>query len=219
MDCTNCGICTEKCPSEALTLVGENMTAEKVLEEVKKDSAFYEKSHGGVTISGGEPLSQPIFTKEVLKLCKTEGIHTALDTSGYGSWKSLTQILKYTDLVLYDIKHMNPTMHKEYTGVTNRIILKNALRISTEGKDMIIRVPVIPTINDSKDNITSLTNFIKKLKTVKEVNLLPYHKLGIPKYKMLGREYPLKNLEINAKLLSNIIKQLELNGVKAKILL
>lgn len=215
--CANCGICAEKCPSEAMTLVGENVVAEKVLKEAKKDLAFYEKSHGGVTISGGEPLYQPAFTIEVLKLCKMEGIHTALDTSGYGSWKSLAQILKYTDLVLYDIKHMNPVIHKKYTGVANDTILRNALSISREGIDMIIRVPVIPTINDSEDNIKKLAEFIKKLETIKEVNLLPYHKLGVPKYEMLGREYPLKNLEVNTKVLSSITEQLKLVGIKAKI--
>lgn len=124
----------------------------------------------------------------------------------------------YRSRALYDIKHMNTAIHKMYTGVTNATILKNALRISMEGTDMIIRVPVIPTINDSGDNIKSLTKFIKKLKTVKEVNLLPYHKLRISKYGMLGREYPLKNLEVNPKILSNIMEQFKIDGIKAKIL-
>lgn len=217
--CIGCEDCVKACPSEALTFIGKLIEAKQVIEEIKKDKAFYEKSNGGITISGGEPLFQAKFTKEILKLCKKEGMHTALDTSGYGDWKKIKEILKYTDLVLYDLKHMDPFMHIKYTGVSNEIILKNALKISKEKVDLRIRVPIIPTINDSMDNLAKLAKFIKKLERIEEIDFLPYHRLGISKYEMLDKEYPLKSLQPPSKeYLLKLKNYLETYGIKVNVL-
>jgi pyruvate formate lyase activating enzyme len=215
--CTNCGVCTNKCNTGALTLIGEWVTAERVLEELESDKVFYEKSKGGVTVSGGEPLFQPKFTEDLLRLSKERRIHTALDTSGFGSWRHMKKILKYVDLVLFDIKHMDPIVHRKYTGVVNESILKNALRTSQDGKDMAIRVPVIPTINDQRENIDRIAEFVGRLRNVQEVDLLPYHKLGISKYGMLGRKYLLRHLQMNERVLLDIRKQLEHYGFQVRI--
>ncbi|MEM3507401.1 MAG: glycyl-radical enzyme activating protein [Candidatus Bathyarchaeia archaeon] len=219
--CIKCGDCVKACPSEALTLIGNFMEANQVIEEIKKDFIFYEKSNGGITISGGEPLFQPFFTMEILKLCKKEKIHTAIDTSGYGNWEKIKKILRYTDLVLYDIKHMDPILHEKYTGVKNEIILENALKISKEKNvSLIIRIPIIPTLNDSESNINKLINFIKKFKRLDGIDILPYHKLGIAKYEMLEREYQLKDIQPPNEIgLSRIKSFLEDYGFKVRIIL
>jgi pyruvate formate lyase activating enzyme len=218
--CIKCGKCVEACPSEALTLVGKFMEVNQVVEEIKKDMIFYEKSNGGITISGGEPLFQPIFTKEILRLCKKEGIHTAIDTSGYGNWEEIKKILKYVDLVLYDIKHMDSIIHEKYTGVKNETILENALKISKEENvELTIRIPIIPTINDSESNVDKLIDFIKKLKRLNGIDILPYHNLGVAKYEMLDRDYPLKNIQSPKESdLSKLKNILEEHGFHVQIL-
>jgi len=192
--CNICGECARVCPSKALTLVGTYVRPQDTLKVVMRDREFYERSGGGVTLSGGEPLYQPDFTREILRLCKSEGIHTALDTSGYASWRTIEGILKYTDIVLYDIKHMDPHLHKEYTGVSNEVILDNLKRIAILGIPIIIRIPIIPGLNDSYENLSKAADYILKLSSVIEIDLLPYHRLGEPKYRMLGRNYPLSVL-------------------------
>jgi pyruvate formate lyase activating enzyme len=170
------------------------MTVEEVLEEVKKDALFYQNSGGGVTFSGGEPTQQPEFLWHLLKRSQESGIQTALDTSGFVKTESLKRVLEHTDLVLYDIKHMDPAKHKELTGVDNRLILENAKMIAAMGKPMIIRVPLIPEHNDSKENFEALAEFMLSL-GLKKVDLLPYHSLGKIKYQRLGIEYKLSDLK------------------------
>jgi len=189
-----CSECTKVCFSNALTVVGQRISVEEVLKVVEKDIPFYRSSNGGVTISGGEPLVQPEFTREVLKACKERGIHTVLDTSGYGRWEDLNEILKYVDLTLYDIKHMDPLKHKAYTGVSNELILENVRRMGQKKMPIVIRLPIIPGINDSEKNINDLIGLIEEVSPLR-VDLLPYHRLGVSKYRMLGREYGLQGLE------------------------
>jgi pyruvate formate lyase activating enzyme len=191
--CKNCGECVQACPNKARELSGKIMTVEEVLEEVKKDSLFYQNSGGGVTASGGEPTHQPEFLWHLFKRCRESAIHTCLDTTGYVKTETLQKILGQTDLVLYDIKHMDPIRHKELTGVDNSLILKNA-RVVAASRPMIIRLPLIPGYNDSEENLNALIKFMAEL-GLKRIDLLPYHALGKQKYQRLGLEYKLGDLK------------------------
>jgi len=186
--CIACGQCVEVCPNEARRVIGSYISVEEVFQEVKRDEAFYIKSGGGVTISGGEPLFQPEFTVSLLKLCRQSGIHTALDTCGYAKWDTLKKVLSYCDLVLYDIKHMGLAQHMKYTGVSNQLILDNAKRI-TDICPMWVRLTVVPGYcNDSVAKIKAAARFItEELGTSVRICLLPYHRLGETKYERLGR--------------------------------
>ena len=189
--CTKCGRCAEVCPSGARKIFGKKMTAEDVLREVRKDKLFYKNSGGGVTLSGGEPLMQPLFSRELLRMCKKENIYTAIETSGYASWSNFKKILPFTDLIFYDIKHIDPLKHKEFTGKSNVLILDNFKKIVKEDLDIVIRIPSISGYNDAKEQITIMGEFLKGLKGIVQIELVPYHKLGISKYKRIGREYGL----------------------------
>lgn len=192
--CTLCKKCIEVCYAGALELIGKRMTVDEVMLKVRQDRAFYNESGGGVTLSGGEPTIQYNFAEGILDKCINEGIDTALETCGFADWDILKKLIEKVDLVLYDIKHMNSKLHKSQTGQGNELILENARKISKLNKKMIIRVPVIPTYNDSEENIRDLMNFVHDLKTVNEVHLLPYHRYGRNKYTRLGWEYPLGDL-------------------------
>jgi pyruvate formate lyase activating enzyme len=179
--CDFCRICVEHCPSQALEIVGMNMSVPQVIKEIEKDILFYDQSKGGVTFSGGEPLMQPDFLYNLLKACKTKEIHTAVDTSGYAKLDTFSKISKYTDLFLYDIKMIDNESHIKYTGVSNTHILKNLMWITTQSdSEVIIRIPIIPGVNDTKKHITDIGEFISSL-PVKKVDILLYHKAGISK--------------------------------------
>lgn len=194
--CTQCQKCVEVCPSGARDLIGKKMSGEEVMKEIRKDVIFYRRSGGGVTLSGGEPAYQPQFAARILKDCKEEGIHTAIETCGAVPWEQLVQLLKFTDLVLYDFKHANPDEHQRLTGKSNELILDNLRNIATRktGIDLqvIIRVLVIPGYNDSQENILSMIEVLNRLNEIKEIHLIPYHELGVNKYKKLNRKYILK---------------------------
>lgn len=217
--CRNCGKCAEACYYGARMIVGKNMTIEEVLVEVERDKPFYRNLNGGVTVGGGEPLMQCEFVTKFLKICRERFIHTALETSGYAPWKRLKRVLEYVDLVYYDIKHMDSLKHKELTGVTNHLILRNAERIFTTTMDsqIIIRVPIVFGCNDSQENIDATTRFVAE-SGGKMIELLPYHKLGIPKYTQYGLEYELKEIEPPTKediqRLRNIVKSYGLKEMK-----
>ena len=164
------------------------MTVDDVVKESEQDEIFYRNSGGGVTISGGEPLSQWEFTYELLKACKQKHFHTALDTCGYARWSILEKVLEYVDLVLYDIKHMNPQRHKSGTGKNNTLIINNIHRIPSSVK-IWLRVPLIAGYNDSSDNITAIAELASDIGAEK-ISLLPYHEFGKEKYYNLGRPYP-----------------------------
>lgn len=185
--CDNCGDCEKVCYHEALYICGKDYTVDELIERVSKDTPFYETSGGGVTVSGGEPLSQFQFTREFLKGLKASGIHTALDTTGFAKSDCITAVLPYTDLFLYDLKHMDNDAHQKVVGVPNDIILENARQIARAGGNMQIRVPVIPGFNDSEKQILQTGAFCQSLgKAVTVIQLLPYHTLGVMKYQRIS---------------------------------
>lgn len=184
--CILCGKCIEKCPALAREMIGETLTTKEVIKEIEKDLIFYEESGGGVTFSGGEPLGQSEFLERLLNACREKKIHTAVDTSGYISWEILNKINPKVDLFLYDLKLMDNERHKKYTGVSNEIILENLEKLSSVHNNIFIRFPVIPGINDDYQNIKEMGKFLSSLK-IAQVNLLPYHYIGIDKYRRLGR--------------------------------
>ena len=193
--CKGCGKCVEVCPNEARRLVGKLTTVDEVMHHVLRDVKFYENSGGGVTLSGGEPTAQPGFALAILKRCKEGGLHTALDTCGYAPWTTMKKLLDHVDLVLYDLKHMDPKKHIEATGKDNRLILRNVTKIA-DHKPLRIRVPLIPGFNDSPEEIRAIARFVKKELDSVPIDLLPYNKLGESKYDLLDKSYtPLQSQE------------------------
>jgi len=172
------------------------MTVEELLEEAKKDIAFYRHSGGGVILSGGEPLLNPDFTLKLLQGLKEEGINVGIDTCGHVPWASIEQMLPYIDFFLWDIKHMDPERHKELTGVSNKLILSNARAVSQRNIPLYIRVPVIPGYNDSEENIRAICEFAQGLSSVVEVHLIPLHHLGKTRYDSLNRPYPIAHIPL-----------------------
>ena len=187
--CNVCGECIAVCQAKAIEVVGKKVSANEVLEEIEKDSIFYQTSNGGVTISGGEPLYQPEFTSEILKMCKEKGIHTAIETSGFADEASLKKVLKYCDFVLFDIKETNEENHKKFTGVSLKPILKNLNIINDRGISFIIRLPVIPGLNDREEHFCKVKEIVKNMHFCKDVEIMPYHTLGTYKYDLLQKEY------------------------------
>lgn len=186
--------CIAACPQGALELRGEKTDVPALWREVETDRLFYRNSGGGITLSGGEPTMQPDFAEAFFSRCRQKGLHTALDTCGFVRWEVLSEILKQTDLVLYDLKHMEADRHKELCGVSNEVILENAARIAAEGKSALaFRMPLIPGYNDSDSNIRDTAAFVKKT-GAQEITLLPYHRFGTGKYDIIDAKYPLSDL-------------------------
>jgi len=193
--CNNCGKCIEVCTTGALKFYAQYMSVDEVFDEGRRDSHFYSNSGGGVTASGGEPLRQADLVVELFRRCKRIGIHTTLDTCGYASVPALEKVLNETDLVLFDLKLMNSRQHRRFTKRYNGVILRNMRLVVSKGVTMIIRIPVIPGINDSEQNLVETAHFVSELDNKLHVDLLPYHRFGESKYKMLDRDYQLTDLK------------------------
>lgn len=174
--------------------VGRDVTVGEILPELLLDLPYYRRSGGGITLSGGEATAQIDFCYALLRACKENGLHTAIESTGIAPFSDIERILPYLDLFLMDIKHMDGAKHKEYTGVSNERILENAQKIAASGTELIIRTPVIPTFNDSEKDILAISRFAASLTGVREHHLLPYHRLGQDKYTGLGRNYSLKEI-------------------------
>ncbi len=207
--CQRCGACVDVCYARALELVGRPLTVAEALAELQRDAPFYANSGGGVTVSGGEPMLQHRFVEQLLAACRTAGLHTALDTSAYCRWPRLEAVLAHTDLVLLDLKHLDPVQHRRYTGVDNALILRNAARLgallaarapmagaarslAAERHGVWVRVPVIPGVNDDAANMRATARFVGERMSgaVRAVELLGYHQLGRGKHRRLGTEPP-----------------------------
>lgn len=212
--CQVCGCCASACPSGALEIIGWRAEASDVISLLERDSLLYAASGGGVTVSGGEPALQPEFAAAILSGARARGFHTALQTAGHVGWTALETLLRHTDLVLYDLKHAAPARHQSLTGACNDTIIDNLRRVAqlaanaanagnagdagsgAAGPRFIVRVPVIPGLNDDPQDISALARMLAALPALPErVELLPYHNLGAPKYPALGRKYQLSGLE------------------------
>jgi pyruvate formate lyase activating enzyme len=191
MRCTRCGACAEACTAEARQIVGREMSVPQVMSEVERDVPFYDESGGGVTVSGGEPLAQPAFLLALLQACKGKEIHTALDTCGFAPWEVLDGVREHVDLFLYDLKVMDDARHRTLTGVPNERILQNLRALSQAGHEIVLRVPVIPGVNDDDRNVRQTGAFAASLPALRRVDLLPYHHAGTEKYGRLHRAYAL----------------------------
>ena len=189
--CTRCQSCVTTCYSGAREFSGREMTVKEVMADIEREIPFYDESHGGVTFSGGEPLMQPMFLSTLLKACRAQEIHTVVDTSGFANWKVFEQIIDDVDLFLYDLKHMDGIRHREVTGVPNDVILQNLRRLSAAGAKCIVRIPIIPGINDDEENLLESGKFLASLPHIQVVELMGYHDIAQAKYDALGREYAL----------------------------
>ena len=193
--CQQCGRCVETCYAEALTLTGKTMTVGEVMAPIRQDVAFYAQSGGGVTLSGGEPLLQAEFAVALLRQCKQEGFHTALDTCGYAPWSAFESALPYVDMLLYDLKHADPESHRRYTGRSNQRILANLRRLAARGLPIEIRMPIIPGVNDAREAIEPTAQLLAGLENITAVRLLSYHSLAGSKYARLGMANTLPSVE------------------------
>ncbi|MDO4556372.1 MAG: glycyl-radical enzyme activating protein [Lachnospiraceae bacterium] len=217
-NCTSCGKCAEKCYAKAHILSGEYMTVDEIKEEVDKDIVFYKNSGGGITFSGGEALCMPEVVAELAKYYQEQDVNTAIETCGFAPWESFEQVLPYLDLVMFDLKIMDDEKHIKYTGESNKQILEN-LRNVCALVNTVIRIPIIPTINNSKEDIDAFGEFVSTLKDhVHMIHILPYHSYGLGKYKALGREYTLSDIEAPSdEQMEEIKQQLEGYGFTVQI--
>lgn len=187
--------------------VGKDVTVGEIISEVIRDRAYYRRSGGGITLSGGETLLQKEFALALLTAAKENGLTTAIETAGFAPFETIEKLIPVIDVFLMDIKHINPQKHKEFTTQSNELILENAKKIAEKAKKLIIRVPVIPTFNDTESEIAEIARFAKSLPGVDEIHLLPYHRLGEDKYAYLGREYLMSHIESPTKEKMQILKK------------
>ena len=193
--CRACGRCTEICNSQALTMAGHKYSVKEVLEEVLKDKPFFDTSGGGVTFSGGEATSQRDFLLALAKSCKEAGLHTCIETCGYAKWEVFESILPYIDIFLFDIKAIDDDVHRKFTGVSNQLILENLSKLKAHGANVVVRIPTIPGVNNTRENFLGTVEFLKKQPSSSPVSLLPYHRLGASKYEKLDMDYDMADLE------------------------
>jgi len=191
--CSHCGKCVNACVTDARRLAGEWMTVDDVVRRVYRDVVFFEQSGGGVTFSGGEPLSQPDFLFAALGACRAQGIHTAVDTSGFARPETLAHIAERTDLFLFDLKLVDSDRHKQCTGVSNGLILENLAMLTRMKKEVVVRIPIVPSVNDDEANIRHSIDLLSRT-GVHSVDLLPYHETGTDKYRRLGANAPMQNV-------------------------
>ena len=195
-----CGKCTLECYPEALELAGRTVTVEEVIAEVVKDELFYQTSGGGMTVSGGEPMMQFEFTRELLSAAKEvagpPGLHTCVETSGFSTFARFAEILPYVDLFLYDVKETDPELHEESTGVPNRTIIENVLALDRAGAGLILRYPIIPGLNDREAHFEGIADLADRMDHVREIHILPYHALGTSKSRRLGKTPPLSDTQM-----------------------
>jgi pyruvate formate lyase activating enzyme len=215
--CQSCGACAAICPAEARQVAGRRMQVSQVVAEVLKDQLFYDESGGGVTFSGGEPLGQPEFLLPLLEALGAHEIHRCVDTSGYAPWETLCAVAAHTDLFLYDLKHIDGLAHQRATGVDNALILENLRRLDRLGAAIIVRLPLIPGVNDDPDAIEGAGRFLEELAGVAAVHLLPYHHFQASKYAKFGRPYPGRAIaKLSLRPIGEVEAQLRAHGLRVE---
>ena len=208
--CTNCMKCYQACPSDAIKAWGKEMTVDECMEIILKDLGYYEKSGGGVTVSGGDPVIQMDFVVELFRRCKEEKIQTCLESTFYAEWSTIEKVLPYTDIIISDIKHMDTNVHRKHTGRENHLILENLKKLADLNKEIILRIPVIPGVNDGKDNLEKTADFILNEMDgkVRTLQLLSFMRLGEEKYQSLGIPYKMENIVIDRKAFTEKVKKM-----------
>ena len=215
--CERCGACVDACAAEARVLAGRSMTVAALLSEIERDTIFYDESGGGVTFTGGEPLAQPAALEALLLACRERRIHTAIETCGAASRDTLLHLCGLADLVLYDVKLTDDARHREVTGASNGNILENLAALTRAHRQVVVRVPVVPGVNDRIEDLRGLSALLVRL-PVHRVELMPYHRAGAEKYRRLGREYRLADtLPPSATEMSRMAAQIEAAGVAVHI--
>ena len=192
--CVVCKKCTEECFAEVLEGVGNITDIDEIINEVLKDKVFYENSGGGMTVSGGEPMMQYDFTYSLLKRAKEEGLHICMETCGYAATEKYLSIAEFVDIFLFDYKETDSDKHKEFTGFSNSLILENLKALDESGAKIILRCPIIPSLNDRPEHFKGIADTANSLKNIIEINIEPYHPLGSGKSSRLGKEYPLEDI-------------------------
>ncbi len=217
-ECTVCGECVGICPNSAREIIGQEMTVDQVINEIKKDIIFYDQSGGGATFSGGEPLMQPEFLLALLGKCQDEGIHTVVDTTCHAKLEILQEVAQHTDLFLCDLKHMDGAVHKDFTRVDNDLILYNIRWLLDAGKRIVIRIPIVPGFNDDRANIEMTAEFVKSLGTVDKIDVLPYNRGGREKSARLTTEFDLMEADVpDDEKMAMIVETIESYGFEVKI--
>lgn len=208
--CSNCLACQDVCPADAIKLWGRPMSVDECMVEICKDKGYYERSGGGVTVSGGEPLLQSEFVAALFKACKQEGIQTCLESSLFVDWKKVSPVLPYTDIIISDIKHMDPVIHKKYTHASNDKILKNLKKLAAQQREIILRIPVIPNVNDDMANVEASADFILNEMNgqIRTLQLLSFMRLGEEKYQSLGLPYKMHDVKIKRRAFQKQVQNL-----------
>lgn len=206
----DCFASYEACPSDAIKQWGKVMSVDECMKVIRKDIGYYKRSGGGVTVSGGDPILQCDFVAELFKTCKEEGIHTCFESTFYANWESVEKILPYSDLIISDLKHMDTQKHKEYIGAGNEKILENIKRIAHEGKEIILRIPVIPDVNDDMENIKATADYIvNELEgKVRTLQLLSFMRLGEEKYASLGIPYRMSDVKVDREVFQKHVSEI-----------
>lgn len=199
--CKNCLACYRDCPADAIKEWGTRMTVDECMKVIRKDMGYYERSGGGVTVSGGEPLMQSDFVAELFKACQDEGVQTCCESTFHAKWEEIEKVLPFTNIMISDIKHMDSDIHKKHTGVGNETILENLKKVAGKDRELILRIPIIPNINDDMDNIKATADFILKELGghVRTLQLLSFMRLGEEKYASLGIPYKMADVKVNRK--------------------
>lgn len=218
--CSNCFDCVSVCHTNALTIAGKYYSPEALAEIILRDKVFFKNSNGGVTFSGGEPLYHLNDSMlDLFKILKSNEISIGIDTTGYVPFENLIKVFPFVDFFLWDLKHINPLKHKEYTGVDNATILDNLKKVADFGIDIYLRCPIIPGCNDDVEHIEGICKVAKQLKSLKEVHIIPVHHYGINRYVNLGQEYPLdSDLKLDITTINFIKEVLERNQLAYKII-